>query len=175
MTTPTTSSSPVAADAPDPTIPTVPRLDLHGPWPDGLRAMRAFDAAVGTSGLEGSLVHLVRQRASQVNGCAYCLDMHSKDALAAGETEQRLHVLPAWREVPLFTPRERAALALTEAVTLITEGHVPDEVLDAARLHFAADELLQLLFAIVVINSWNRLSISARPPLTYEPAVARPA
>ncbi len=123
-----------------------------------------------SSGLETSLLGLVHMRASQINGCAYCLDMHSKDARAAGETEQRLYCLPAWRETPFYSDRERAALAWTEAVTKIAEGHVPDEVFEAARKHFSEEELAHLTLAIVSINGWNRLAISFRAPAgTYQP------
>lgn len=123
-----------------------------------------------SSRLETSLLHLVRMRASQINGCAYCLDMHSKDARAEGETEQRLYCLPAWRETPFYTDRERAALAWTEAVTKITEGHVPDEIFEEARKHFSQDELAHLTLAIVAINGWNRFSIAFRAvPGAYRP------
>jgi AhpD family alkylhydroperoxidase len=123
-----------------------------------------------SSGLDSSLLQLVRMRASQINGCAYCLDMHSKDARAEGETEQRLYCLPAWRETPFYTDRERAALAWTEAVTLVTEGHVPDDVFDEARKHFSEDELANLTLVIVTINGWNRFSIAFRAvPGGYQP------
>ena len=111
-------------------------------------------------------------RASQINGCAYCLDMHSKDARAEGETEQRLYCLPAWRETPFYTDRERAALAWTEAVTLITEGHVPDEVFAEVRKSFSEQELAELTLAVVAINGWNRFAIAFRAvPGDYKPAV----
>jgi AhpD family alkylhydroperoxidase len=113
-------------------------------------------------GLEASLLELVRMRASQINGCAYCLDMHSKDARAAGETEQRLYLLSAWREAPCYTARERAALAWTEALTLIAEDQVPDAVYDEARQYFSEQELVNLSVAVVAINGWNRLAISFR-------------
>lgn len=142
-----------------------PRLDLAGPWRDGYRAMSAFDRAVSRSGLEESLLNLVKLRASQINGCAYCLDMHAKDARAAGESPQRLDVLAAWREVPLYSERERAALALAEAITLVVDSHVPDEVVEAAQARFTPEELVQLVFHVVVINAWNRISITARSPL----------
>ena len=123
-----------------------------------------------SSGLETSLLNLVRMRASQINGCAYCLDMHSKDARAEGETEQRLYCLPAWREAPFYTEREQAALAWTEAVTKITEGHVPDEIFEDARKHFSEDELSHLTLAVVAINGWNRFSIAFRAvPGAYQP------
>jgi AhpD family alkylhydroperoxidase len=141
------------------------RLDLVTPWREGYDAMRAFDRAVGDCRLEESLRNLIKQRASQVNGCAYCLDMHAKESRAVGDDQQRLDVLAAWREVDLFTDRERAALALTEAITLVADGHVPDEVIDAAREHFDDRELAELVFAVVVINAWNRIAITARMPL----------
>jgi AhpD family alkylhydroperoxidase len=127
--------------------------------------MIAFDATVAEAGLETSLLNLAKQRASQINGCAFCLDMHAREARADGEDPRRLDVLGAWREVPLYTPRERAALALTEAVTLVADGHVPDEVVEEAQAHFSPEELAQLVWAIVVINSWNRIAITSRMPL----------
>jgi len=142
-----------------------PRINLLRAWPEGYEAMRALDRAVSTSGIEPSLYTLIKLRASQINGCAYCLDMHAKEARHEGESQQRLDVLPAWREVGLYSERERAALALTEAVTLVADGHVPDEVVDAARPHFSEDELARLVMAIVVINGWNRIAITARIPL----------
>jgi AhpD family alkylhydroperoxidase len=154
-----------ATDSTTETGTDLPRVDIAGAWPAGYEAMLAFDGAVGKSGLETSLLNLVKQRASQINGCAFCLDMHAKDARAAGESQQRLDVLQAWREVPLFTERERAALALTEAVTLVADGHVPDEVVDAARAQFSPEELSQLVFTAVVINAWNRIAITSRAPL----------
>ena len=144
------------------------RLDLVSPWREGYDAMLAFDRAVGECSLEESLRDLLKQRASQINGCAYCLDMHAKDLRAAGESQQRLDVLQAWREVDLFSERERAALALTEAITLVADGHVPDEVVDAAREHFSDRELAELVFTVVVINAWNRIAITSRIPLPPE-------
>jgi AhpD family alkylhydroperoxidase len=142
------------------------RLDLIKPWPPGYEAMRAFSQAVEQqSSLDPTLADLMKLRASQLNGCAYCLDMHAKDLRAAGEDQQRLDVLPAWREVDLFSERERAALALTEAITLVADGHVPDEVVDAARPHFSERELTELVFLAVVINAWNRIAITSRVPL----------
>lgn len=142
-----------------------PRLDLFAPWPEGYRAMAAFDRVVAESGLDKRLLELVKMRCSQLNECAYCIDMHSKDARAMGETEQRLYALSAWRETPFFEERERAALALAEAVTLVSETHVPDDVVDDAKKHFSEDEVAKLVFAIVVINSWNRIAITARMPV----------
>jgi len=127
-----------------------------------------------SSKLEPSLIELVKMRASQINGCAYCLDMHSKDARAAGETEQRLYLLNAWREAPFYTDRERAALAWTEAVTLVSEDHVPDSVYEEARQRFSEEELVNLTMAIVTINGWNRLSIAFRAvPGEYQPAARK--
>ena len=133
-----------------------------------IRAMRGLGAAVRESGLGSSLLHLVRLRASQINGCGYCIDMHSKDARAEGETEQRLYLLQAWREAPLYTARERAALAWTEAVTNISKGPVPDAVYDELRAAFTEEEVVALTLAIVEINGWNRFAISLnRVPGTY--------
>jgi len=125
-------------------------------------AMDALDQYLSKCGLEESLLHLVRLRASQINGCAYCLDMHWKDLRALNETEQRLYSLDAWRECSYYTDRERAALAWTEAVTLITNGHVPDALYSEMSPHFNNKELSDLTLAIATINAWNRLSISAR-------------
>jgi AhpD family alkylhydroperoxidase len=120
--------------------------------------------------LEHSLLRLVEIRASQINGCAYCLDMHTKDARAAGETEQRIYTLDAWRETPFFTDRERAALEWTEAVTLVAETRVPDDVFEQVRQQFSEEELVELTFAVIVINSWNRLNVSFRPLVgDYQP------
>lgn len=125
---------------------------------------------IGSCGLERPLLELVRMRASQINGCAYCLDMHSKDARAAGETEQRLYLLNAWRESPFYSDRERAALEWTEAVTLVSETHVPDEVYDRVKGHFTPAELVNLTAAIAMINMWNRMSIAFRAvPGGYQP------
>jgi AhpD family alkylhydroperoxidase len=124
------------------------------------------------SKLESSLVELVRMRASQINGCAYCIDMHSKDARSKGETEQRLYALTAWRETPFFTARERAALAWTEALTLITEGHVPDDIYELAKQSFSNEELVNLTLAVITINGWNRLAISFRSvPGAYQSGI----
>jgi len=123
--------------------------------------------------LEHSLLKLVEIRASQINGCAYCLDMHTKDARAAGETEQRIYALSAWRETPFFTDRERAALEWTEAVTLVAETRVPDDVYEQVRQQFSEEELVELTFAVIVINSWNRLQVSFRPHVgDYQPKAA---
>ena len=122
-------------------------------------------------GLEESLIHLIKLRASQMNGCAYCLDMHWKDLRAIGETEQRMYSLDAWRECPYYSERERAAFEWTEAVTLITTGHVPDEVYEKVRPHFSDKELCDLTLAVATINSWNRLAIASRTvPGNYQVA-----
>lgn len=135
------------------------------------RAMYGLEAYLAGCGLEQSLLHLLKFRVSQINGCAYCLDMHSKDLRAAGEIEQRLYLLDAWREAPFYTERERAALAWAEAVTLVTDGHVPDEVYERARAEFSEEELVNLTLAVVAINGWNRLSIAFRvTPGTYQPS-----
>jgi AhpD family alkylhydroperoxidase len=134
------------------------------------QAMSQLERYVRESGLERTLLELVKTRASQINGCAFCLDMHTKDARARGESEQRLYALSAWRETPFYSERERAALAWTEAVTLISETHVPDDVYELAREQFSEQELANLTLAIIAINGWNRLAISFRTvPGTYQP------
>ena len=136
-------------------------------------AMDALDQYLSTCGLDETLLHLVRLRASQINGCAYCLDMHWKDLRAIGETEQRLYSLDAWRESPYYSDRERAALAWTEAVTIITIGHVPNELYDEVRPYLNEKELADLTLVVATINAWNRLSIAARLVRgTYQPAMA---
>ncbi len=148
------------------------RLSYEKAAPGALRAMLSLEKYVQESGLERPLLELVKTRASQINGCAYCIDMHTKDARAAGETEQRLYALNAWREAPFYTDRERAALAWTEAVTLVHDGHVPDEVFQQAREQFTDNELVNLTTAVVAINGWNRLAIAFRAvPGTYRPPV----
>jgi len=141
------------------------------PWPDGYQALLKLSGVVRKSGIEPELLELVKMRASQINECAYCLDRHSKDARAAGETEQRLYALNAWRETPFYTDRERAALALTEAVTLIAHTHAPLEIIEEAASVFSSDELTKLVYAIIEINSWNRLAIATAgfEPGSYEP------
>lgn len=147
------------------------RIDYAQAAPGAFRAMFMLEKYVRGSGLEPSLLELVKMRASQLNGCAFCLDMHSKDARAAGETEQRLYLLNAWREAPFYTARERAALAWTEALTLVADGHVPDEVYAEARAEFDEKELVDLSLAVVAINGWNRLAIGFRSEAgTYQPA-----
>jgi AhpD family alkylhydroperoxidase len=154
-----------------------PRLDPTKVAPAAYRAMAALEVYVKhSSNLEKPLLELVRMRSSQINGCAYCLDMHSKDARAAGETEQRLYTLDAWRETPFFTDRERAALAWTEAITLIASSHAPDEVYEEARKQFSEEELVNLTIAIVAINGWNRVAIGFRAvPGSYQPATQKQA
>jgi AhpD family alkylhydroperoxidase len=138
------------------------RVTLSQEVPDIYKAMLRLDAAAAGTPLERPLKELVRIRASQINGCAYCIDMHTLDARSIGESEQRIYALSAWREAPFFTPRERAALALTEAVTLVHDGHVPDEAYEQAAAQFDAAELAQLVWVIIVINAWNRMGITAR-------------
>jgi AhpD family alkylhydroperoxidase len=151
-----------------------PRIDYLKVAPPGaVHAMYGLEKYVQNCGLEHSLLELIKMRSSQLNGCAYCLDMHSKDARAAGETEQRLYALNAWRETPFFTDRERAALEWTEALTLISANHVPDELYARVSKHFSEAELVNLSMAVIAINGWNRLSISFRAvPGTYEPKAA---
>jgi AhpD family alkylhydroperoxidase len=147
------------------------RLQYAKAFPEGIHAMLNLGKVIGASGLEPSLLELVKTRASQMNGCAYCIDMHTKDARAAGETEQRLFALSAWRETPFFTPRERAALAWTEALTNIQQGHAPDEVYEEARREFDEPQLVKLTLAITQINAWNRIAIAFRAePGKYQPA-----
>ena len=138
------------------------RLDANSVAPAGREAMRGLQAYVNRSGIEPALLELVKIRASQINGCAFCLAMHMRDARRQGEREARLDLLTAWREAPLYTPRERAALAWTGAVTLIAGGHVPDSVYEAARQEFSEKQLVDLTYAVVVINGWNRLAIAFR-------------
>jgi AhpD family alkylhydroperoxidase len=139
--------------------------------PGAYKAMSGLEEYVDASGLEAQLLHLIKMRASQINGCAYCIDMHSKDLRAIGETEQRIYSLDAWRECPYYTDRERAALGWTEAVTLITNGHVSDQVYEEVRPHFTEKELADLTLAVAAINAWNRLAIAGRAvPGAYQPA-----
>ena len=138
------------------------RINLKNVNPGIMNAMLGLEKQVSKGGLDNKLLDLVRMRASQINGCAYCLDMHSKDARAAGESEQRLYGLNAWSETPYYSARERAALEWTEALTLVTEGHVPDDVYERVRREFSEDELAHLSLAVVAINGWNRLNVAAR-------------
>lgn len=150
------------------------RLDPQKVSPAAYRAMAGLEMFVRKqSRLEPTLIELIKVRASQINGCAFCIDMHSKDARADGETEQRLYALSAWRETPFFTDRERAALTLTEAITLIGEGHVPDAVYEKAKESFSEEELVNLTLAIITINGWNRIAITFRMvPGEYQPEKA---
>jgi AhpD family alkylhydroperoxidase len=145
------------------------RIDYRHVAPDAMQAMRGLERYVRGSGLEASLLELVKIRASQLNGCGYCLDMHSKDARAAGETEQRLYVLASWRETPFYTARERAALAWAEAVTNIGAG-ISDGLFAATRELFTEKELVDLTMAVVTINGWNRLAIAMGSEVgSYQP------
>jgi AhpD family alkylhydroperoxidase len=138
------------------------RIDLMHVTPGIIQAMLGLERQVRQAGFDHKLINLVQMRASQINGCAYCLDMHSKDARANGETEQRLYGLEAWRETPYYSARERAALEWTEALTLVSESRVPDEVYERVREQFSENELMHLSLAVVAINGWNRLNIAAR-------------
>lgn len=152
------------------------RLHYAKVSPGIYKAMLGLENHTNESGLEPTLLDLIRLRASQINGCAFCLDMHWKDLRAAGESDQRLYSLDAWRETPFYTDRERAALAWTEAVTVIANDRVPDEVYEEARQHFSEKELADLTLAIIAINGWNRLNIAFRTvPGGYQPRVAERA
>jgi len=147
------------------------RFDYAKVAPGAYRAMAGLEHYLRESGLEESLLHLMKLRASQINGCAYCLDMHWKDLKAIGEPDHRLYELNAWEESPFYSERERAALAWTEAVTKVAETHVPDELYEKTRKHFDEKELADLTLAVAAINAWNRLAISSRAvPGTYQPA-----
>jgi AhpD family alkylhydroperoxidase len=149
------------------------RIDFKSVAPDVFSAMRGLETCVRRSGLDRALLELVRTRVSQINGCAYCLDMHTKDARAAGETEQRLHVLAAWREAPFYSAAERAALAWAEAVTKLESNDVPDALYAEARQHFDEKALVELTLAIVAINGWNRLAVPFRSEVgAYRPTPA---
>lgn len=146
------------------------RIDYAKHGSGALQAMFGLEQYLHKSSIEPQLLHLIKYRVSQINGCAYCLDMHSKDLRAGGETEQRLYVLDAWREAPFYSDRERAALEWAEAVTLVSETQVPDEVFEIARKQFSEKELVDLTLAVVAINGWNRFSIAFRTPAgTYKP------
>ncbi len=152
------------------------RLNYAKADPKAFRSMRGLEEYVTSSGLEASLLELVKLRASLINGCAFCIDMHTKDARARGETEQRLYAVSAWRETPFYSERERAALAWTEALTLISANDVSDELYDSVRKHFDEQEILALTMAIVAINGWNRLAISFRTePGSYQPGAYQQA
>ena len=139
-----------------------PRIDFYTASPDALKAMIALDTAVSKLPLEKPLIELVKLRASQINGCAFCVDMHTADARKAGETERRLYAVSVWRETPFFTPRERAALAWTESLTQLSQTHAPDEDYEQAASQFTPKELVDLTVAIATINSWNRLAVGFR-------------
>lgn len=138
------------------------RINAFEKGQNAMKAMYGIGAYLGKASIEAKLLHLIYFRVSQINGCAYCLDMHSKDLRAIGETEQRLYVLDAWREAPLFSDRERAALAWAEAVTRIKDGNVNDAVYEGARKQFSEEELIDLTLAITTINSYNRINIAFR-------------
>jgi AhpD family alkylhydroperoxidase len=138
------------------------RLDGYKTLPEGYRAMREMQKVVNESSLDHKMMELIKIRSSQLNGCAYCLDMHTKDAIAIGESEQRLHVLAAWREAPFYSERERAALAWCEALTLLSETGAPDDVYQEMERVFSEKEIMEVTFAIVTINSWNRLAVGLR-------------
>jgi AhpD family alkylhydroperoxidase len=146
-----------------------PRIDYTKLSPGGYKAMLGLELYLNRSSLEKKLLHMIKLRVSQINGCAFCLDMHWKDLQAEGESEQRMYSLDAWRETDYYSDRERAALAWAEAITKVTEGHVPAEVFEATRQHFSEQEMADLTFAVVAINGWNRLSIAFRVvPGTYQ-------
>lgn len=146
------------------------RMDLGKVEPQLYQGMIGLERAVSAAGLDKKLQELIKIRASQINGCAFCLDMHTKDARKSGESEQRIYALNAWRETPFYTPAERAALALTEAVTLVASSHVPDEVYEEAARHFNENEIAKIIMAIVAINAWNRIAIATRKEAgTYQP------
>jgi AhpD family alkylhydroperoxidase len=152
------------------------RLDYKNASPQGTKAMSELHAFVHHCGLDRGLLELVKLRASQMNGCAHCMDMHTKELRAQGETEQRLYLLSAWRDCPFYGARERAALAWTEALTLVAETQVPDDVYDEARAQFSEAELVNLTLAIVAINGANRINIAFRTvPGSYQPASRRAA
>src|SRR5580704_4838595 len=148
-----------------------PRINFYKAAPEATKAMRDLEHYINqSSGLEPSLRELIKIRASQINGCAYCIDMHTKDARAAGETEQRIYALPAWRETPFFTAKERAALGFTEAVTLLAQDHVPAKAYAAVAAEYSPDEIAALVSLLVAINAWNTVGVSTRTwvPGTYE-------
>lgn len=148
----------------------IQRLDYTKISPQGVANLGKLESYLRNSGLESSLLELVKLRASQINGCAFCIDMHTKDARRHGESEQRLYGVTAWRETPFFTDRERAALEWTEAVTEVAKQHASDEVYERVKEHFSEKELVDLTLAIVSINGWNRLAISFKTiPGSYDP------
>lgn len=146
------------------------RVDFSKAFPEALQAMYALERAVRKSSLEPALLELVKLRASQLNGCGYCIDMHTKDARARGETEQRLYLASAWREAPCYSPRERAALEWTEALTLLPSTAAPDDVYERVQSAFSDEEVVALTLAIVAINGWNRFAVGLRAPVgSYQP------
>jgi AhpD family alkylhydroperoxidase len=146
------------------------RLSYSEVAPEGNEILRKLESYIRKAGLEPDLLELVRLRASQINGCAYCIDMHTKDARSQGENEQRLYGVGTWREAPFYSERERAALAWAESVTLVSEDQVPDEIYDLVKKHFTERELVDLTLVVIAINSWNRLAISFRTPAgSYQP------
>ena len=148
-------------------------MDYMAAAPDAIAAMRTLEKYVRTCGIDPILLELIKIRASQINGCAYCIDMHTKDARAHGETEQRIYALNAWRETPFFSEKERAALAWTEAITNIQQGHASEEAYAEVRTQFSEEEVVKLTYAITQINSWNRIAIAFRPEVgNYEPQAA---
>jgi AhpD family alkylhydroperoxidase len=151
-----------------------PLMNFQQAAPDTVKVLIALETQIQSSGLEQSLIESVKTRASQINGCAFCINMHTQDARKHGETEQRLYLLNAWREAPAYTDRERAALAWTEAVTLISEAHAPDDVYNDVRAHFSDAETVNLTLLIATINAWNRLAIAFRaiPPIKAKAAAA---
>ena len=151
-----------------------PRMNYYQAAPDTIKALVALETQIQSSGLDKSLIELVKTRASQINGCAYCINMHTQDARKQGETEQRLYLLNAWHESPLYTDRERAALAWTDALTLIAETHAPDDLYEDVRAHFSEPETVNLTMLIGAINAWNRLAIAFRAvhPVKAKAAVA---
>lgn len=151
-----------------------PRMNFYQAAPDTMKALMALETQIQSTGLEKSLIELVKIRSSQINGCAYCINMHTEDARKRGETEQRIYLLNAWRESPLYADRERAALAWTEAVTLIAETHAPEDAYEQVRKHFSEEETVNLTMLIATINAWNRIAISFRAvhPVKVKASVA---
>src|ERR1700686_3055007 len=149
-----------------------PRLNPYKAAPEAMKALVALENYVQESGLDHSLIDLVKTRASQINGCAYCIHMHTREARGRGESEERLYLLNAWRESPLYSARERAALAWTEAVTLVSQTHVPDSVYEEVRKQFSEEETVNLTMLVATINAWNRIAISFRsiPPVSTKAA-----
>lgn len=153
-----------------------PRLDLNQTNPAAYRAMMQLERHVMGSGLDSTILELIKIRASQINGCAFCIDMHTKDARLNGETEQRIYALNAWQETPFFTAEERAVLSLTEAVTLIASSIVSDAIFDDVSRYFEPNEIAELLMAIVTVNSWNRIAITTQMlPGSYQPQAIKAA